>query len=129
MASPILDALPMLLKRDDNSTNSNPYENCTDISPVCPLDQTIYGYYPNVGANAFFAAIFGICLIANSYLGIRYRTWTYLIALWFGCLGEIVGFIGRIILLSNPWSATGFEMQICCLIISPAFFAAGVYLT
>lgn len=30
---------------------------------------------------------------------------------------------------SNPWSSTGFEIQICCLIIAPAFIAAGVYLT
>ena len=29
----------------------------------------------------------------------------------------------------NPWSSTGFEMQICCLIIAPAFIAAGIYLT
>ena len=30
---------------------------------------------------------------------------------------------------SNPWSDNGFEIQICCLIISPAFITAGVYLT
>lgn len=30
---------------------------------------------------------------------------------------------------SNPWSSNGFEIQICCLIIAPAFVAAGVYLT
>ncbi len=30
---------------------------------------------------------------------------------------------------SNPWSTTGFEIQICCLIIAPAFIAAGIYLT
>ena len=28
----------------------------------------------------------------------------------------------------NPWSNTGFEIQICCLIIAPAFFSAAVYL-
>lgn len=30
---------------------------------------------------------------------------------------------------SNPWSSIGFDIQICCLIIAPAFLAAGVYLT
>lgn len=30
---------------------------------------------------------------------------------------------------SNAWSSNGFEIQICCLIIAPAFIAAGVYLT
>ena len=29
----------------------------------------------------------------------------------------------------NPWDELGFQIQICCLIISPAFVAAGVYLT
>lgn len=28
----------------------------------------------------------------------------------------------------NPWSNDGFEMQICCLIIAPAFFSAAIYL-
>ena len=39
------------------------------------------------------------------------------------------GYVGRIMLHSNPWSSNGFEIQICCLIIAPAFIAAGVYLT
>ena len=39
------------------------------------------------------------------------------------------GYVGRITLHSNPWSSNGFEIQICCLIIAPAFIAAGVYLT
>lgn len=39
------------------------------------------------------------------------------------------GYIGRIMLHTNAWSGNGFDVQICCLIISPAFLAAGVYLT
>lgn len=30
---------------------------------------------------------------------------------------------------SNPWGGTAFDIQICCLIIAPAFIAAGIYLT
>ncbi|KAL8993790.1 MAG: hypothetical protein Q9169_006079 [Polycauliona sp. 2 TL-2023] len=29
----------------------------------------------------------------------------------------------------NPWDGTGFQMQICCLIIAPSFFAAAIYIT
>lgn len=29
----------------------------------------------------------------------------------------------------NPWDGNGFNIQICCLIIAPAFFAAAIYLT
>jgi len=39
------------------------------------------------------------------------------------------GYIGRVMLHNNPYSNIGFQIQICCLIICPAFIAAGVYLT
>jgi hypothetical protein len=44
-------------------------------------------------------------------------------------LGEVVGYAGRLIMYNNPFDETGFQMQICCLIISPAFISAGIYLT
>ena len=30
---------------------------------------------------------------------------------------------------TNPYDGNGFDIQICCLIIAPAFFSAGIYLT
>jgi RTA1 like protein len=103
--------------------------DCLQISPECPVEDTIYGYYPNLGANAFFTAFFGVFAMINLYLGLRYRAWTFLIAMSIGCAGEALGFVGRILLNNNPWSSVGFNIQICCLIISPAFIAAGIYLT
>ena len=32
-------------------------------------------------------------------------------------------------LYNNPFDDIGFQIQICCLIISPAFVSAGIYLT
>ena len=52
-----------------------------------------------------------------------------MIAMTLGCVGELVGYIGRIMMWDNPFSGAGFQMQICCLIISPAFVSAAVYLT
>ncbi|KAI9710810.1 MAG: hypothetical protein M1812_007358 [Candelaria pacifica] len=52
-----------------------------------------------------------------------------MIALTCGCLIEAVGYIGRVIMHHNPYSDLGFKMQICCLIMGPAFLAAGIYLT
>lgn len=121
--------LPILLARATNDTQQPSYDDCLNVTAQCPVNETIYGYYPSLGANAFFIAIFAICLVAQSYLGLRYKTWTYLIALFFGCLGEVIGYAGRIILHNNPWDGTGFNMQICCLIIAPAFITAGIYLT
>ena len=104
-------------------------QDCLNVSPDCPVSETVYGYYPTLGGNAFFCAVFALGLIANVVLGIKYRTWTYMIALGVGCLGEAIGYIGRIMLHNNPWDGNGFDIQICCLIISPAFIAAGIYLT
>jgi hypothetical protein len=108
---------------------SNPYQNCTDVSPACPVDQTIYGYYPNLGVNSFFTAWFFILTVAQVYLGYRYKTWTYLIGAAGGCVLEGAGYIGRVMMHSNPWNDSGFNLQITCLIIAPAFLSAAIYLT
>lgn len=102
---------------------------CTKVTPECPVEGTIYGYYPSLGANAFFCAFFGIALVAQLIQGIRWRTWTFMIALSLGALAEAIGYVGRILMHSNPFSSAGFNMQICCLIIAPAFISAGIYLT
>lgn len=77
---------PTVLPPNDYSV-----QNCTVDSIYCPVEFTIYGYYPNLGANAFFCALFAICCIIQLGAGIKYKTWTYLIAMFFGCLGEAVG--------------------------------------
>ena len=93
------------------------------------MEDSIYGYYPNLTANAFFAAFFGVCMVINFFFGIRYRSWTFLIAMSLGCMTESIGYVGRVLLNDNPFSMAGFNMQICCLTLAPAFIAAGIYLT
>ncbi|MCJ1389508.1 hypothetical protein MMC18_002365 [Xylographa bjoerkii] len=108
---------------------SQPYFSCKVISSECPVQDSIYGYYPNLGVNAFFAAFFGVCLVIQAAQGIKYKSWSFTIPFAIGCLAECIGYVGRVLLHSNPWDNTGFEMQICCLIMAPAFLAAGIYLT
>ena len=102
--------------------------DCKSVSAECPVEASIYGYYPSLGANYFFLGVFGLLAFVNFYLGVRYRTWTYMIAMTFGCLGEAIGYSGRVLLHNNPFSSAGFETQITTLIISPAFFSAAIYL-
>lgn len=85
---------------------------CQSVSPECPVEGTLYGYAPNLGANAFFAAFFGIAFIFQIYFGIRYKTWTYMIAVGLGSVAECVGYIGRIMLHNNPYDDPGFKIQI-----------------
>lgn len=110
-----------------NTTNV-PYDFCTQVSAQCPVENTIYGYYPSVGANAFFVGFFFMCGAMQLYAGIRYKTWTYLVAMFLACLDQGIGYIGRVMLHQNPWSSVGFQIQICCLILGPAFNSAAIYL-
>lgn len=110
------------------SSTPNVY-TCSEVTSICQIQYSIYGYYPSLPANAFFLSLFTTLFSANLYLGFRYKTWTYAFALCCGCLIEAIGYIGRLILHQNPFSNLGFTMQICCLIMGPAWLAMGVYLT
>jgi hypothetical protein len=46
-----------------------------------------------------------------------------------GSLSEAIGYAGRILLNSNPYSGPGFRLQITCLIFAPSFIAAAIYIT
>ncbi|KAL8668782.1 MAG: hypothetical protein Q9168_006607 [Polycauliona sp. 1 TL-2023] len=105
------------------------YDNCLTVTEFCTVKATTYGYRPSLGASSFFIAVFAACLGAQVLQGFKWKTRTYMIVMTLGCLGEVVGYAGRLIMNNNPWDDTGFQMQICCLIIAPSFFAAAIYLT
>jgi hypothetical protein len=65
--------------------------NCTEVTPECPVDRTIYGYYPNLGANIFFATFFALFMLVHVVLGFRLKSWTFMVALVVGCFGEFIG--------------------------------------
>jgi hypothetical protein len=102
---------------------------CTQVTPECPVEATTYGYRPNLGGDIFFCVVFGILFLAQLFLGVKARLKGFTFAVVIGCFGECVGYIGRLIMHNNPWSQTGFKIQIVCLILSPSFLAAGIYLT
>lgn len=105
------------------------HQFCTEVTPQCPVSATTYGYAPNLAGNIILLAVFAICTIAQLVLGIRHRLRAFTFAVSLGCLGEAIGYGGRLMMHYNAWSQTGFKIQICCLILSPSFMAAGIYLT
>ncbi|KAJ9604738.1 hypothetical protein H2200_010852 [Cladophialophora chaetospira] len=105
------------------------FDNCTRISPACPIEETTYGYYPSLAGNALLASVFGLCAVAQVLLGIRCRHISYSTPVFLGCVGEVIGYIGRVMLHNNPWSSGAMLMNILLLILSPSFFAAALYLT
>jgi hypothetical protein len=104
-------------------------DQCTEVTAICTVQESIYGYYPSLAANSFFLAFFALFFIFNLGLGVRYKTWTYMSAMLLGTLAESIGYVGRIMLHSNPYNNTGFIMQICCIVIGPAFNSAAIYIT
>ena len=68
-----------------------PYYRCTQVSPVCPVELTTLGYYPNRGINIFFAIGFGLAAIIALSLGIWKKTWSYSLFITAGCVLELAG--------------------------------------
>lgn len=101
---------------------------CVGDETVCPVKDSIYGYKPDAPSTYFFLVLFVLCGIANVVFGIRYKTWSYMVALGFGCFTMALGYVGRILLSKNPFDVVGFQIQICCLTLAPAFNSAAIYL-
>jgi RTA1 like protein len=122
-----------------NRNNNTGYGNITILEnpdaicniTLCDLTLAHFDYIPSLGGNTFYATIFGIYIIANIYLGIRHKAWGYMAAMFFGLVGEVIGYIARILLNQNPFDPTGnnFLIYLVCLTIAPAFLSAAIYLT
>lgn len=108
---------------------SQAYQNCTTVTPDCPVSATTYGYAPNLGANVLFLILFAVLFLAHFPLAYIYKLWGYSIALAIGCFLETAGYVGRVMMHYNAWSKSGFPLQIICLILGPSFVAASIYLT
>ncbi|KAM0321909.1 hypothetical protein ACHAQA_009806 [Verticillium albo-atrum] len=114
-----------------NQTDFEPptYDTCDDVSDRCPVSATIYGDYFTTGACAFFAAMYGLLLIAQGYLGWRSKTWSFMSWLAAGTVFEFAGYIGRAMLSKNPWQFTPFILQNLSLVLGPTFVAASISIT
>lgn len=110
-----------------NLTTYGPLANCT--LALCSPKFSVYEYRPSITANSIFLALFGLALVIHLALGIKWRSWFYAIAIVWGCVAEVLGYGGRIMLWQDPFSFTGFLMQIICITIGPTFFTAAIYIT
>ncbi|KAH7041218.1 RTA1 like protein-domain-containing protein [Microdochium trichocladiopsis] len=103
--------------------------SCTEVSIYCPVERTVLGYYPNLGANAFLAAGFGACIIGLVATCVMKRTWGYSSALTAGCILEFAGYVARTQLHYNPWNQDAFKTQICAIVLGPTLICVSIYLT
>ena len=87
-----------------------PGANCN--LKLCPLEWSVFRYQPSIPANATLLAIFGVLLLIHATLGVKFKTNGYMVCMLAGCVLQIVGYSGRIILHDNPFDFNAFLMQI-----------------
>ena len=125
-----------------------PDANCT--LSVCSVKASVYEYRPSIAANAVFLVLYSIALIVHLFQGFKYRTFGFTFCMGCGCITEIIGYGGRIMLWQNPFSFSGFLMQISmfhglefspvptkafqltitvCITFGPTFYTAAIYFT
>lgn len=97
---------------------------CSSFNPTNPPN---YGYTPSLAAGIVFVILFGTTTTAHFALTIISRRW-WLLMFVLGGFGELLGWIARTWASRCVYSSMAFKIQISCLIFSPAFFAAGIYI-
>ncbi len=68
-----------------NQTLINDPNLCT--LQTCDLTLASLTYVPNLAGNALYLAFFALFLIAQTFLGIRYKTWGFCFAIFLGLVG------------------------------------------
>lgn len=86
--------------------------NCT--VGTCPLSCAQVEYLPTIVGNLTYAVVFGLLLLAQIGLGIKYRTWGFMVGMTCGLILEVVGYVGRIALHDNPFDFNNFIMYVFC---------------
>ncbi|PLB52470.1 RTA1-domain-containing protein [Aspergillus steynii IBT 23096] len=102
-----------------------PDANCT--LSLCPLEASILRYKPSIPASCVCIAIFGLSLAVHTLQGWKARSWGFMASVIAGCILEIIGYVGRLIIYNNPFDFNGFLMQIICITVAPVFFCSAIY--
>ncbi|KAK1729706.1 hypothetical protein CaCOL14_006665 [Colletotrichum acutatum] len=104
-----------------------PKSNCT--LDICPLEYSLYKYRPNLAVNILFLALFALAGAVHVVLGIKWRQWWFMAFMLAGCLSEIVGYVGRIVMYKNPFEFIAFMLQIVFITSGPVYYTAAIYVT
>jgi hypothetical protein len=84
--------------------------NCTIA--LCPVEASILRYQPSIPGNGVIIGLLALSMFIHIIQGLRWRSWDFMICMILGCVDEIIGYIGRIMLHSNPFSFNAFVIQI-----------------
>lgn len=97
---------------------------------TCDVEKWGYVHYqPSIPGNALFLAIIAFIAICQVALGIHHKTGFMGVSMLLGLATEVLGYVARILLHSNPFDRAYFLWYLICLTIGPVFIAAAIYLT
>lgn len=84
----------------------------TDLCTLdtCPMSMANMDYVPSLAGNLIFVFLFAVVLIVQLFLSIRHKTWSYLVAMTGGLVLEIIGYVARVQMHSNPFTSNPFLM-------------------
>jgi hypothetical protein len=93
------------------------FDTCT--LDTCGIEASIFKYRPSLAANSTLIALFGVSLLIHAYQGIKWRSYAFSSCMVAGCITEMIGYGGRLIMYNDPFEFSGFIMQIgkylpCC---------------
>ena len=88
-------------------------QDCTGVSADCPISKSFYGYAPSLIPNAILLALFSLALLAHGVQGVYYRAWSTLTAMGWGCICELLGYAGRLMMHDNPFYLNGSVILPC----------------
>jgi len=91
----------------DGLVSYGPDTNCT--LALCPVEWSVLAYRPSLVANGVFVGMFSIAMILHIVQGVHHRTWSFMVCMAVGCVDEIIGYSGRLMLHENPFSFAGFS--------------------
>ncbi|KAI0913004.1 parasitic phase-specific protein PSP-1 [Ustulina deusta] len=96
---------------------------------LCPIEYSIFQYRPSLAANTTFIVLHFILMLIHLGLGLRLKNWWFSGATMTGCVFNIIGYGARVLLWQNPFSFTGFLLQIIFVGSAPVFYSAAIYVT
>ncbi|KAI1738412.1 parasitic phase-specific protein PSP-1 [Xylaria scruposa] len=96
---------------------------------LCPIEYSIFQYRPSLAANITFLVLQFILMLIHLGLGLRLGNWWFSGSVVAGCVSNVVGYGGRILLWQNPFSFAGFLLQIILVGSAPVYYTAAIYVT
>ncbi|KAK1834261.1 sphingoid long-chain base transporter RSB1 [Podospora conica] len=104
-----------------------PNANCT--LDLCPVEYSVYGYRPSLGANIAFIALYSLAIVLHAYLGVMWRQWWFTGCILAGAINAVLGYAGRLLMYHNPFNFVGFMIQVICVTTGPVYYCAAIYIT